>query len=129
MEFQKHRVFTTSSGKVVICGKNAEQNEELVNAFIGKDETILHTEMPGSPFCVILGKPVKEDIKEAAVFCAAYSRAWKKFRKDVEVHVFSGKDVHKEKDMKTGTFGVKKKKDINVKKEEIEHFRGTHETS
>ncbi len=129
--FPKHRVFTTSSGKIVLGGKNAEQNEDLVNAFIGKDETILHTEMAGSPFCVILneGEATNKDIEEASVFCAAYSRDWKKHKRDVEVHIFSGKNVHKEKDMKVGTFGVNKEKKIIIKKEEVEHFRGIYGNS
>ncbi len=107
----------------MIGGKNAQQNEELVSAFIGKNEIILHTKIAGSPFCVILGEDItKQDIKEAAVFCAKYSKDWKSHHKDVEVHIFSGKDVHKEKDMNVGTFGVKKFKIIKVKKEEIEAF-------
>jgi len=123
-EFQKHRVFTTSAGSVVVGGKNAEQNEELVNNYIGKDELIFHTDMAGSPFCVIIGEAQKGDVGEAAVFCARYSRDWKKYHKDVEVHVFSGKDVHKENGMKVGTFGVKKFKNIIVKKKEVEGFDG-----
>jgi hypothetical protein len=40
----------------------------------------------------------------------------------VEIHVFQGKNIFKEPDMKTGTFGVKKAKSIKVKKEEILKF-------
>ena len=43
-----------------------------------------------------------------------------KAKKDVEVHVFIGKDIFKVEDMKLGTFGVKKVGKILVKKEEIE---------
>ena len=123
-EFSKHRVFTTSAGSVVVGGKNAEQNEELVNNYMGKDELIFHTDMAGSPFCVIIGEAQKGDEKEAAVFCAKYSRDWKKNKKDVEVHVFKGKDVSKGAGMKVGTFGVKKFKKIVVKKGEVEKFNG-----
>ena len=38
----KFREFITSSGKRVLAGKNAEQNEELVKQFIGKDNIIFH---------------------------------------------------------------------------------------
>ena len=124
MEFPKHRIYTTSSGKIAIGGKNAEQNEKLVNAFIGKNVVILHTEMPGSPFCVILneGETKKQDVKEAAIFCAAYSKDWKQNHNNVEVHIFSGKNVHKTEEMGVGTFGVRKMKKIIVKKEQIEEF-------
>lgn len=109
----------TSSGKLMLAGKNAEQNEELVKQ-AGKNEIVLHTKAAGSPFVNIKGKATKKDIKEAAIFCARYSRDWKKNHKDVEVHYFKGKDIFKEKGMKTGTFGVKKFKTIIIKKEELE---------
>ena len=114
----KFRELQTSSGKLLLAGKNAEQNEELVEQ-VGKDEIVLHTKAASSPFVNIKGKASKKDIKEAAVFCARYSRDWKKNKGDVEVHYFSGKDVYKLKGMKTGTFGVKRIKKIIVKKKEL----------
>jgi len=115
------RQFTTSSGKLVLGGKSAENNEELIKQ-IEPDEIVLHTKAPGSPFVNIKGEATKKDIKEAAVFCARYSQDWRDNKKDVVVHYFKGKDIHKEKDMKTGTFGVKKYKEVTVKKKEIEGF-------
>lgn len=120
------RKFTTSSGKLVLAGKNAEQNEKIISQ-AGKNELVLHTKAPGSPFCNIKAnknETTKSDIYETAVFCAKFSQAYKKSRvkKDIEVHVFLGKDIFKSKDMKTGTFGVKKLKSIIVKKEDIEKF-------
>jgi predicted ribosome quality control (RQC) complex YloA/Tae2 family protein len=115
----KYRQFKTSSGSLIIGGKNAEQNEELVRKFIGKSSVIMHTKAAGSPFCIILGKPKRGDLKKAAIFTARYSREWKKNKKDVEVHCFKGRDVYKSRGMKTGMFGVKKYKKIKVKKEDI----------
>jgi len=124
----KFRKFTTLSGKLVLAGKNAEQNEQLVRQ-AGSDEFMLHTKAAGSPFCNIKAAEgvSKEDIKEAALFCATYSREWKHYHKDVEVHVFKGKDLYKEKSMKTGTFGVKKFKVTLVKNKDIEKFIGNKE--
>ena len=122
---EKFRRFFTSSGKLILAGKDAETNEKLVEQ-TGKDEIVLHTKQAGSPFVNIKlngkEKTSKKDIKEAAIFCALYSRDWKKNKKDVEVHWFKGKDIFKNKEMKLGTFLVKKFKAINVKKEEIEKF-------
>lgn len=120
------RKFVTSSGKEVLAGKSAENNEELVKQ-VGKEEIVLHTSSPGSPFVNIKSdfKNIdKKDIKEAAVFCAAFSQTWKKakIKKDVSVDAFLGRDIFKLKGMKTGTFGVRKKKTIKVKKEDIEKF-------
>jgi len=118
------RKFITSSGKLVVAGKNAEQNEQVIRQ-AEANEIVLHTKSPGSPFCNIKAESKKasmKDIREAAVFCAAFSQAWKKARKkkDIEVHAFLGKDIYKDRDMKIGTFGVKKFKKIIIKKEEIE---------
>jgi len=115
------REFITSSGKQVLAGRDAETNEKLIEQ-AGKNEIVLHTAKPGSPFVNIKGKAGKQDIREAAIFCAKYSQAWKKAKtkRDIEVHIFSGRDIYKIKGMKLGTFGVKKHKKINVKKEEIE---------
>jgi predicted ribosome quality control (RQC) complex YloA/Tae2 family protein len=118
------REFITSSGKKVLAGKNAEQNDELVKKYLGKSNKLLHTAKPGSPFCVIEElKPSKKDIQETAVFCALKSQDWRDNKKDVKVHIFSGKEIYKEKRMKAGMFGVKKYSEIKVKKEEIEKLK------
>ncbi len=109
----------TSSGKLMLAGKDAEQNELVVKQ-AGKDEIVLHTKAAGSPFVNIRGKASKKDIKEAAIFCARFSRDWKKNKGNVEVHYFLGKDIYKTKGMKTGTFGVKKIKKMIVKKKDLE---------
>ena len=126
-DLKKFRCFSTSNGKLVAGGKSAEQNEELLKKHLDRENIVLHTAMPGSPFCIIKAKKreiLKQDIKEAAVFCAKYSQAWKKSKnkKDIEVHYFLGIDIFKTKDMKLGTFGVKKFRKITAKKEDIESF-------
>lgn len=111
----------TKSNTLIIAGRTAENNEELIRQ-VGKNEEVFHTSTPGSPFVNIKGKPEKGDIKTAVIFCARYSRDWKKNKRDVEVHRFKGRDIYKRKDMKTGTFGVKKFKRIKVKKKDILKF-------
>lgn len=117
------RKFCTSSGKDIICGKNAEQNEFVVEQ-AGDGETVLHTKAPGSPFCNIKGKATARDVKETAVICAAFSKDWKLNKSNVEVHVFKGKDIFKAANMKPGTFGVKNVKSLIAKKKDVETFLG-----
>lgn len=122
---KKFRKFFTSSGNLVVGGKNAEQNEELITKHLNGKDVVLHTKAAGSPFCVVKaeGKKISSsDIKEAAIFCATFSREWKKKKGDALVHIFKGKDIFKEKNMKIGTFGVKKFKEVKVKKKDIERF-------
>jgi len=124
MTSPKFRQITTSSGKLLLGGKSAENNEEIIKQ-VGKNEYVLHTAAPGSPFVNIksdMRAVETSDLKEAAIFCAKFSQAWKKpkVKKDIEIHVFLGKHIFKQKDMKLGTFGVKKVKKIIVKKQDIE---------
>jgi predicted ribosome quality control (RQC) complex YloA/Tae2 family protein len=115
------RRFETSSGKEVLLGRSAENNEDLVGQ-VEPTETVLHTVAPGSPFCNIKGTSTKADVKEAAVFCAKYSQDWRDNKKDVSVHVFRGCDIYKDRKMKLGTFGVKKFDVVKVKKSDILGF-------
>lgn len=106
-----------------MCGKDKEQNEKLVKEFMGKDNFIFHTLASGSPFCVILDeKPERKDKRETATICARYSQDWRDNKSNVQVHYFKGKDVYKDKKMKTGTFGVQGLSVIDVKKKWIEEL-------
>lgn len=119
----KFREVELNSGNVVLIGKNKEQNEKLVKEFIGKDNLIMHTVASGSPFCVALKKPSAKEKKQIAELCAVYSQDWRDNKQDVKVHVFTGKNVHKRKGMKVGTFGVKKTKIIITKKQDIKKWQ------
>ena len=113
----------TKSGAQIILGRDENSNDKLMKKFKGKENVILHTSSPGSPFCVINDlKPTKKDIGETAIVCAKYSQDWRDNKKDVVVHVFDGKKVFKRKGMKIGSFGVRKFKKIKVKKEDIINF-------
>jgi predicted ribosome quality control (RQC) complex YloA/Tae2 family protein len=116
---ENYREYELSMGKVILCGKSAEQNDLLVAAAEPKD-VLIHTKEPGSPFCNLGEKPTKNEVSEAAVFCAARSQFWRDHHKDVVVHVFKKSDMNKSKLMKAGTWGVKKFKEVLVKKSEIE---------
>ena len=119
----KYREFILQSGAKIFLGKDAKNNEELVNLYKGKGNLILHTAKPGSPFCVIdrLNSSQKE-IKESAIICASKSQDWRDNKKDVVMNIFAGKDIYKNSGMKTGTFGVKRFKNIKIRKEEIEKW-------
>lgn len=118
----KFREYTTKAGTKVLTGRDAKTNEELISQ-VAPNEEVFHTEEAGSPFVNIKGAPKRGDIKEAAIFCAKYSRDYKKNKKDVLVHRFKGHDIYKRKDMKLGTFGIKKFKMIKIKKEDIEKWQ------
>ena len=118
----KFREFETSSGKKVLAGKSAANNEELVEQ-IKPDEDVFHTAKPGSPFCNIKSSRTNtNDRRETAIFCASKSQDWRDNKSDVEVHHFKGKDISKKRGMKLGTFAVKKHNSIFVKKKKIQNL-------
>lgn len=119
----KFREFTLSSGNKIFLGKDAKNNDELVKEYKGKGNVILHTVKPGSPFCVIEKKPVKDEIAEAGIICASYSQDFRDNKKDVEIHIFTGQDVKKTIFMKEGSWKLKNKpKIIKIKKKDIEKW-------
>lgn len=110
------------SDKNILLGRDAKSNDQLMKEFKGKDNTIIHTAAPGSPFCVLdFEKPSKRDIATSGAYCARYSQQWRDKKGDVLVNVFTGKDISKEKGMKIGTWKVKKSKKKKIKKKRIEN--------
>lgn len=120
----KFREFNLSSGAKIFLGKDAENNDELCREYCGKENVILHTVSPGSPFCVINKiSPSEKEIKESAIICASKSQDWRDNKSDVGVHIFSGMQIKKPFFAKSGTWKVSGKlKVISVKKKEIEDF-------
>jgi len=119
------RKYVLKSGREIFGGKFAENNDELVRV-ANRNDVLLHTESPGSPFVNVGKKPTKEEVKEAAIFCAKYSQDWRNNRKDVVVNKFLRGDMKKGIFMKAGSWKVKKQEKIKVKKEEIERFSVEH---
>ncbi|MEK6825341.1 MAG: NFACT RNA binding domain-containing protein [Nanoarchaeota archaeon] len=110
-DYKKYKWFITFSGKTVIGGKNALQNDELLKKVISLSEStqIMHTSSPGSPFSVILTplkKITRQDIEECAIFTACFSQAWKAGKSKSNVDIFNSSQLNKEKNMKAGMWKV-----------------------
>ncbi|MBT4376396.1 DUF814 domain-containing protein [archaeon] len=116
----KYKTLTLSSGNKIFLGKDEKSNDILMKEFNNKSNTILHTVKPGSPFCVIENEPSKQDLKQAAIICAAKSQDWRDNGKSVKLHIFTGKQSHKPKGSKKGSWTLKTKpKLIKARKKEI----------
>ena len=114
----KFRVFELSSGKMIYGGKNAENNDELVWQ-ANPNDVLLHTSAPGSPFVNVGETPTKQEINEAAIFCAKFSQDWRDNKKDIVINKFFKKDTNKEKKPKAGSWTVSKEQKLKVKKADI----------
>lgn len=111
IEYKRYRWFYTSSGKLVIGGKNAEQNDQLLKETMQnkKKYYVMHTSHPGSPFSLIIGdinEISPEDLEECAIFTGCFSRAWKDGEKETKIHIFTTTQLFKDEKMKAGTWGI-----------------------
>jgi predicted ribosome quality control (RQC) complex YloA/Tae2 family protein len=122
------RSFVLESGRVIYAGKDSCQND-LIVSLAKKNDVLLHTKNPGSPFVNLGEDPTSNEISQGAVFCALKSKDFRDNQRDVVVNVFLKRDCYKDKSMKLGTWGVKKNIDnIKVKKVEILKMRKSIES-
>jgi predicted ribosome quality control (RQC) complex YloA/Tae2 family protein len=85
--FEKFRWFISSDGNVVVAGKDAKSNEQVVKKYLKREDRYAHADIHGAPSCVIKSKdpsdnnvPISEKtLDEACQFAACYSKAWKQF--------------------------------------------------
>ena len=73
--FDRFRWFYTSDQVLVIGGRDAGQNEELIRKYLEGGDTFVHADVHGASVVVVKGKTMHMD--EVVRFAAAYSGAWK----------------------------------------------------
>ena len=96
--YEKFHWFYSSEGILCIGGRDATSNDIVIKKHMEKDDIILHTETPGSPFFVVKNGQLANDktIEEAAQACASYSKAWKAGVTTVEVFAVKPEQVKKQ---------------------------------
>ena len=78
--YERFRWFRSSEGFLVVAGKDASTNRELVRRYMGPRDLFFHVDMPGGAVVIVKteGKtPGSATIEEAGVYAASYSRAWR----------------------------------------------------
>ena len=95
--YEQYRWFITSDGYLVIGGRNAEMNEEIVSKHLESKDLFFHTQTPGAPATILkMGQSAPENsIREAAVFAASYSSLWKEGKYSGEVYYVKAEQVSK----------------------------------
>jgi predicted ribosome quality control (RQC) complex YloA/Tae2 family protein len=73
--YHRFRWFITSDGIVVLGGRDAGQNEELVKKYMTGGDLFVHADVHGASVVIVKGTTGRMD--EVAQFAAAYSGAWK----------------------------------------------------
>ncbi len=85
--FEKYRWFISSNGNLVIAGKDAKTNDQIVKKHLENNDRYVHADIHGAPSCIIKNKtfndtPVEittQSVTEACTFAVSYSKAWKQF--------------------------------------------------
>jgi len=75
MWYHRFRWFLTSDGIVVLGGRDASQNEELVKKYMGGQDLFVHADVHGASVVIVKGKTGHMD--EVAQFAASYSGAYR----------------------------------------------------
>jgi predicted ribosome quality control (RQC) complex YloA/Tae2 family protein len=103
--YERFRWFFTSDGFLVLGGRNADQNEELVEKYMDRYDRFFHTQAHGGPATVLKtsmpSEPSEEvdvperSMEEAATFAVTYSSVWKDGRGAGDVYTVSPEQVSK----------------------------------
>jgi len=86
--YEKFRWFITSTGFLVIGGRDATSNEIIIKKYTDDGDVVFHTDLAGSPFFIIKSQldvpPYNHDssindstLKEVADATVSYSRTWR----------------------------------------------------
>jgi predicted ribosome quality control (RQC) complex YloA/Tae2 family protein len=78
--FERYRWFISSDGMLVIAGRDANTNVEVVEKHMEPGDRYLHADIVGAPHVVVKAgdREVPETtLREAAEFAAMHSRAWR----------------------------------------------------
>lgn len=76
--FERYKWFIAPSGKMIIAGRDAHTNDNIVKKHLKDDDVYAHADIHGAP-SVILKKgngAAEQDLREACIFALAQSKAW-----------------------------------------------------
>ncbi|MEM5793720.1 MAG: ribosome rescue protein RqcH [Candidatus Aenigmatarchaeota archaeon] len=112
--YERFRWFISSDNFLIIAGKDAKTNEEIVKKYSREKDLILHADIRGAPFVLIRNEKKKEipmeTIMEAAEFAASYSKAWLLGLGTIDVFYVKPEQVVKEA-LPLGSFKIKGKRE------------------
>lgn len=74
--YEKFRWFFSSTGKLILGGRDATSNEVLLKKHTEPEELAFHADITGAPFFVIKGEADEPSIGEAAQAAGMFSKSW-----------------------------------------------------
>jgi predicted ribosome quality control (RQC) complex YloA/Tae2 family protein len=75
--FERFRWFISSENSLVLAGRDAKTNEEVVKKYLGERDYYVHADIHGAPSVVVKNDGITEKtLVEAGIFGLCYSKAW-----------------------------------------------------
>jgi len=76
--FERYKWFITSSGKLVIAGRDAHSNDNIVKKHLKEKDVFAHADVHGAPSVILKDglEATPEDLREACSFALTQSKAW-----------------------------------------------------
>ncbi|MCL2148755.1 MAG: NFACT family protein [Methanomassiliicoccaceae archaeon] len=76
--FERYKWFITSSGRLVIAGRDAHTNDNVVKKHLKEKDVFVHADVHGAPSVVLKdgSEATPEELREACAFALAQSKAW-----------------------------------------------------
>jgi hypothetical protein len=122
--YEKYHWFYTSSGMLVIAGRDASQNEQVFARHAEPGDLFFHADVHGAPATILkegnTGKATGQDKLEVAQFAVSYSSSWKNGFGSADAYCAPVENVSKH--AKAGEYVAKGGFIITGKRE---YFRGT----
>lgn len=114
--FEKFIWSISTNGFLIVAGKDATTNEILIKKHLEDTDIVLHAEITGSPFTLLKNgdRANADDIYDAALITAAYSKAWKIGVSSIPVYYVKPEQISKKTPsgeyIKKGSFMIYGKK-------------------
>ncbi|MFA6269155.1 MAG: NFACT RNA binding domain-containing protein [archaeon] len=117
--YEQFRWFFSSDNLLVVGGKDAQSNEQIVKNRMQKNDVYFHAEVFGAPHCFIQAPeklsgrefvPPESTMLEAAEFAVTFSKAWEEKRPQADAYSVKPEQVSKStksgESMGTGAFMI-----------------------
>ena len=76
--FERYKWFITSSGKLVIAGRDAHSNDNVVKKHLKEQDVFVHADVHGAPSVILKegAAATPDELREACTFALTQSKAW-----------------------------------------------------
>jgi len=76
--FERYKWFITVNSRLVMAGRDAKTNDQLVKKHLKPEDRYAHADVHGAPSVVVKtgSEAVEEELREACVFALCHSKAW-----------------------------------------------------